>query len=303
MRPQDLTDDLNSFLMQQRVAGRKVMVFIDDAQTLPVEVLEQVRLISNLETTRDKLIQIVLVGEPGLLELLDSRELRQMGQRVSVCYEIGAAHARKRPKSTSASRMGHHAEGLRCPGVHPEAVAVICRHTHGQPQAHQPGVRRSLGAGPSAGSAATVGREIAEAAMRRFEPARRTSPSEPVPAFGSRGRSRDDPYGRFQQPSHLAQCRTAPQTACPPGGDAAPAAPPEPPQPAPSRALVRAPKWLGPTSIRRRSRRAVGPTARSGPPPDDPLRAGGRLPAGRERAPIRVAPHGERGVGVHPAAR
>ena len=53
----DLTGDLNGFLMQQRVAGRKVMVFIDDAQMLPVEVLEQVRLISNLETTRDKLIQ------------------------------------------------------------------------------------------------------------------------------------------------------------------------------------------------------------------------------------------------------
>jgi general secretion pathway protein A len=52
-------------------------------------VLEQIRLISNLETTREKLIQIVLVGEPGLMTKLNSHELRQMGQRVSVRYEIG----------------------------------------------------------------------------------------------------------------------------------------------------------------------------------------------------------------------
>jgi len=81
----DLIDALNEYLMRQRLAGRKVAVFIDDAQTLTPEVLEQVRLISNLETTRDKLIQIVLIGEPELMKMLDSRELRQMGQRVSVC--------------------------------------------------------------------------------------------------------------------------------------------------------------------------------------------------------------------------
>ena len=64
-------------------------MFIDDAQSLGLEVLEQIRLISNLETTREKLIQIVLVGEPGLMAKLNSHELRQMGQRVSVRYEIG----------------------------------------------------------------------------------------------------------------------------------------------------------------------------------------------------------------------
>ena len=62
-----LIDPLNDFLMRQKLAGRKVAVFIDDAQSLGLEVLEQIRLISNLETTREKLIQIVLVGEPGLM--------------------------------------------------------------------------------------------------------------------------------------------------------------------------------------------------------------------------------------------
>ena len=85
----DLIDPLNDFLMRQKLAGKKVAVFIDDAQSLGLEVLEQIRLISNLETTREKLIQIVLVGEPGLMTKLNSHELRQMGQRVSVRYEIG----------------------------------------------------------------------------------------------------------------------------------------------------------------------------------------------------------------------
>jgi general secretion pathway protein A len=84
-----LIDPLNDFLMRQKLAGKKVAVFIDDAQSLGLEVLEQIRLISNLETTREKLIQIVLVGEPGLMTKLNSHELRQMGQRVSVRYEIG----------------------------------------------------------------------------------------------------------------------------------------------------------------------------------------------------------------------
>ncbi|MBI5581124.1 MAG: AAA family ATPase [Deltaproteobacteria bacterium] len=84
-----LIDPLNDFLMRQKLAGKKVAVFIDDAQGLGLEVLEQIRLISNLETTREKLIQIVLVGEPGLMTKLNSHELRQMGQRVSVRYEIG----------------------------------------------------------------------------------------------------------------------------------------------------------------------------------------------------------------------
>jgi general secretion pathway protein A len=74
--------------MQKRVEGKKVLLFIDDAQNLNADVLEQVRLLSNLETTREKLLQIVLVGEPELADMLGSRALRQIGQRVSVSYYI-----------------------------------------------------------------------------------------------------------------------------------------------------------------------------------------------------------------------
>lgn len=128
----ELIDSLNGFLMQQRVTGRKVMVFIDDAQTLPAEVLEQVRLISNLETTRDKLIQIVLIGEPGLLGMLDSRELRQMGQRVSVCYEIGPL-TQEETAAYIRQRTALHARGT-VPEFSPEAAGVIFRHTRGNPR-------------------------------------------------------------------------------------------------------------------------------------------------------------------------
>ena len=86
----DIIDRLNSYLMQKRVEGKKVLLFIDDAQNLNADVLEQVRLLSNLETTREKLLQIVLVGEPELADMLGSRALRQIGQRVSVSYYITA---------------------------------------------------------------------------------------------------------------------------------------------------------------------------------------------------------------------
>jgi type II secretory pathway predicted ATPase ExeA len=84
----ELIDSLNTFLMQKKLEGKKVAVFIDDAQLLKRDALEQVRLISNLETSRDKLIQIVLVGDPKLTEMLASYDLRQIGQRVSVRYHI-----------------------------------------------------------------------------------------------------------------------------------------------------------------------------------------------------------------------
>ena len=84
-----LADALNAFLMQKKLEGKKVAVFIDDAHKLNSDVLEQVRLISNLETSKEKLLQLILIGEPKLSEMLNSSELRQIGQRVSVSYCIG----------------------------------------------------------------------------------------------------------------------------------------------------------------------------------------------------------------------
>ncbi len=79
-----LLDSLNRFLLQQNAEGRTVVLAIDEAQDLETQVLEQIRLISNLETDREKLIQIILAGQPEFIQILDRREMRQLGQRITV---------------------------------------------------------------------------------------------------------------------------------------------------------------------------------------------------------------------------
>jgi general secretion pathway protein A len=83
-----LVDILNTFLLNERKKGNRVVVIIDEAQALQVEVLDQLRLLSNLETETEKLIQIVLIGQPELDELLNKNELRQLRQRITISWEL-----------------------------------------------------------------------------------------------------------------------------------------------------------------------------------------------------------------------
>ena len=84
----DLIDKLNAFLMRQKAERKKVILLIDEAQNLSRNILEQLRLLSNLETSKEKLLQIILVGQPELSDLLDSHELRQLGQRITLRYHL-----------------------------------------------------------------------------------------------------------------------------------------------------------------------------------------------------------------------
>jgi general secretion pathway protein A len=84
----DYIDKLNRFLIQKKAEDKKVILLIDEAQNLKRNVLEQLRLLSNLETNKDKLLQIVLIGQPELAELLNSQELRQIGQRITLSYQL-----------------------------------------------------------------------------------------------------------------------------------------------------------------------------------------------------------------------
>lgn len=84
----ELLADLNRFLLAENSKGTTVVLVIDEAQNLRPDVLEQLRLISNLETENDKLIQIVLAGQPELEELLARPELRQLNQRIAVRYRL-----------------------------------------------------------------------------------------------------------------------------------------------------------------------------------------------------------------------
>ncbi len=86
----ELLDTLNRYLLAENRKGHTVALVIDEAQNLDPAALEQIRLISNLETETDKLIQIILAGQPELDALLKKPELRQLGQRVTVRYSLSS---------------------------------------------------------------------------------------------------------------------------------------------------------------------------------------------------------------------
>ena len=83
-----LTDALNVYLLKNHSQGRRTILIVDEAQNLRVEVLEQVRLLTNLETAKQKLLQIILIGQPELRELLARNDMRQLAQRITGRYHL-----------------------------------------------------------------------------------------------------------------------------------------------------------------------------------------------------------------------
>ncbi len=83
-----MVDALNRRLLTAHAEGRRIIVLVDEAQNLSIEVLEQVRLLTNLETPTQKLLQIILIGQPELRELLDRTDLRQLAQRITGRYHL-----------------------------------------------------------------------------------------------------------------------------------------------------------------------------------------------------------------------
>ena len=85
-----LTDCINSYLLEAHAKDRRTVLIIDEAQNLSIEVLEQLRLLTNLETNQRKLLQIILLGQPELLTLLAQPELRQLSQRITARFHLEA---------------------------------------------------------------------------------------------------------------------------------------------------------------------------------------------------------------------
>lgn len=83
-----LVDALNQHLLRAHADGRRTVLLIDEAQNLNMEVLEQIRLLTNLETSKTKLLQIILVGQPELKQLLGRQDLRQLNQRITARYHL-----------------------------------------------------------------------------------------------------------------------------------------------------------------------------------------------------------------------
>ena len=90
-----LFNELNTFLVDQYRQGANVVLIVDEAQNLRPEVLEEIRLISNLETERDKLIQIVLMGQPELREIVELPQLKQLKQRIVLRYHLAPLSERE----------------------------------------------------------------------------------------------------------------------------------------------------------------------------------------------------------------
>jgi type II secretory pathway predicted ATPase ExeA len=89
MKKGELIATLNQFLVEQYSAGRKVLLIVDEAQNLSLRVLEEVRLLSGVETTKDKVLRIILAGQPELSDKLDAPELKQLAQRVRLRFHLG----------------------------------------------------------------------------------------------------------------------------------------------------------------------------------------------------------------------
>jgi len=138
----DYLEALNSYLLEQNAAGRTLVLVIDEAQNLAPEVLEQVRLISNLETERDKLIQIILAGQPELDAIISRHDLRQLNQRITVRCKlspIGLEDA----KEYISHRLK--ISGNRIPGLFSSgAVKRIYRFSGGIPRLINVACERSL---------------------------------------------------------------------------------------------------------------------------------------------------------------
>jgi general secretion pathway protein A len=128
----DLIDKLNHFLLQKKHERKKVIIVIDEAQNLSKTVLEQLRLLSNLETNKEKLLQIILVGQPELAAMLDSHELRQIGQRISLRYQISPLSL-KETQEYIQYRLNI-ASQKRQPLFDPAAIRLIYAYSKGIPR-------------------------------------------------------------------------------------------------------------------------------------------------------------------------
>jgi general secretion pathway protein A len=126
---------LNHFLLEADAAGRTAVLIIDEAQDMSVDALEQVRLLSNLETDRKKLLQICLLGQPELRRKLARPDLRQLAQRITVRFHLERMLQRD-VEAYLLHRLSVASRDPDAPAVrfHPDAVDEVYSHSQGTPR-------------------------------------------------------------------------------------------------------------------------------------------------------------------------
>jgi general secretion pathway protein A len=164
-------DVLNLALMRAHAEGRRVVLIVDEAQTLSPELLEQVRLLTNLETSKQKLLQIILIGQPELRELLDRPEMRQIAQRIT-----GRYHLEPLTKDDTRAYVNHR---LRVAGAQSDvftssAIGALYKHSRGIPRLINVIADRALLAGYTQDRRSVDARLIGAAAAEVFGIRRRT---------------------------------------------------------------------------------------------------------------------------------
>jgi general secretion pathway protein A len=178
----ELVEALNHFLLERRQQGRRVLLIIDEAQGLAPDTLEQIRLLSNLETETEKLIQILLLGQPELDAMLESEGLRQLRQRIAVRWRLAplsgeetAEYVRHRLRVSAGVDRDHvFSDG---------AVREVFRRSHGVPRVVNLLCDRALLAAFGDGAPVVEASHVARAA-------RETGTGAAAPAAAAGGRRR-----------------------------------------------------------------------------------------------------------------
>jgi general secretion pathway protein A len=124
-------DALNSYLLRAYAEARRIVLIVDEAQALTPELLEQIRLLTNLETPKKKLLQIILIGQPELRDLLDRPEMRQVAQRIT-----GRYHLEPLGKEDTALYVRHRMKvaGAQRDVFTPSAIRMLYRRARGIPR-------------------------------------------------------------------------------------------------------------------------------------------------------------------------
>jgi general secretion pathway protein A len=177
-----LIDPLNAFLLREHAGGRNCLLIIDEAQNLPADVLEQLRLLTNLETTERKLLQIVLIGQPELRALLARPDMEQLAQRVIARYHLGRLNALETHEYVAhrLKAAGHSGTGLFEKG----ALEAVTRLSKGVPRRINLLCDRALLGAYAQGQKHISAATVRQAASEVFDAEGQTQPMAAPPAYG-----------------------------------------------------------------------------------------------------------------------